>query len=140
MQLTTIRAAVCPSTITKVTRLFNGTLHDVAHELFQNARRAGATRIVVHSGEAMGQPTLTITDDGCGIDDPGSGLTLGQSRWTDAVKVAEDPAGMGVDNCDGGTLVVMDCRYFSVRADAHLHVAPQAPPKNGDLTTIGHVP
>lgn len=106
MQLTTIRAAVCPSTITKVTRLFNGTLHDVAHELFQNARRAGAMRIVVQIGDDDGQATLTIYDDGCGIDDPASVLTLGQSRWTDQIKAAEDPAGMGVFSLAGRRVTI----------------------------------
>ena len=115
MQLTTIRAAVCPATITKVTRLFNGTLQDVAHELFQNARRAGATRIVVHSGTAGDQPTLTVCDDGCGIDDPASVLTLGQSSWTDRVKAAEDPAGMGVFSLAGRRVTI---ESWSPRASA----------------------
>ena len=87
-------------------RLFNGTLQDVAHELFQNARRAGASRIAVHSGASLGQPTLTIYDDGCGIDDPASILTLGQSKWSDSVKAAEDPAGMGVFSLAGRRVTI----------------------------------
>ncbi|MDX3911159.1 MAG: hypothetical protein QHC67_15270 [Sphingobium sp.] len=40
---TTIHSRVDPAAISKVTRLFNNSLHDVLTELFQNARRAGAT-------------------------------------------------------------------------------------------------
>ena len=42
---TTIRPEVGQSLITKVSRLFNGTLGDVLQELFQNARRADARAI-----------------------------------------------------------------------------------------------
>lgn len=36
---TKLRARVSPEAITKVSRIFNGTLDDVFNELFQNARR-----------------------------------------------------------------------------------------------------
>jgi hypothetical protein len=37
-----IRPALGQAPISKVSRLFDGTLSDVLHELFQNGRRAGA--------------------------------------------------------------------------------------------------
>ena len=39
----TIQTAVGQALIGKVSRLFNGSVSDVLHELLQNARRAGAT-------------------------------------------------------------------------------------------------
>ena len=36
--MTTIRATVAAEAIEKVTRLFNGTIDDIANELLQNAR------------------------------------------------------------------------------------------------------
>ena len=44
---TKLRAQVSPQAISKVTRIFNGTLDDIFNELFQNARRAGAMRSFV---------------------------------------------------------------------------------------------
>jgi hypothetical protein len=106
MLLTTITPSVSQSTITKVTRLFNGTLTDVAHELFQNARRAGATRLVIHTATSNGQPTITFYDDGCGIDDPSSIVTLGHSGWDAATCASEDPAGMGVFSLAGRRVTI----------------------------------
>ena len=91
----TIRAAVDRHAISRVTRLFNGTLADVLHELFQNSRRAGATRVEV---ETIGDDTgriLIVRDDGRGIDDPAALLALGRSGWDDTIAASEDPAGMG---------------------------------------------
>ena len=45
MNPTVIRPSVSSKTITKVTRLFNGTIGDILGELLQNSRRAGASRI-----------------------------------------------------------------------------------------------
>jgi hypothetical protein len=56
MTMTKLRARVSPQAITKVTRIFNGTLDDIFNELFQNARRAGAT--------ALPSPPSTL-DDAC---------------------------------------------------------------------------
>src|SRR3546814_7507583 len=91
-----IRPTVGDELITKVSRLFNGTIADVLNELFQNARRAGAGRIEVRVSEHEGSSVLTIADDGRGIDDPASYVTLGRSGWNDAIARREDTAGMGV--------------------------------------------
>ena len=95
MTASTIRARVSPAAIDKVTRIFNGTLGDILGELFQNARRAGATRIVVDSYASEGERMIRIADDGKGVADPQTLLSLGQSEWSEETKLPEDPAGMG---------------------------------------------
>ena len=104
--ITKLRAQVSPHAISKVTRIFNGTLDDIFNELFQNARRAGATRIAVtaeHIGDAC---VITVSDDGVGIADPVDLLSLGQSDWSDECRTREDPAGMGFFSLAGLDTVV----------------------------------
>nr|WP_317893934.1 ATP-binding protein [uncultured Sphingomonas sp.] len=101
-----IATAVAPETITKVTRLFNNTAYDVICELFQNARRAGATGIAVAVIPAPDATYLEIVDDGHGIDDPASIVTLGRSGWSDDTRKAEDPAGMGVFSLAGRDVII----------------------------------
>ena len=104
--ITKLRARVSPEAISKVTRIFNGTLDDIFNELFQNARRAGATRIAVtaeHIGDAC---VITVGDDGVGIADPVNLLSLGQSDWCDECRTREDPAGMGFFSLAGLDTVV----------------------------------
>ena len=101
-----IATAVAPETITKVTRLFNNTAYDVVCELFQNARRAGATLVAVTVITASDAAYLQIVDDGHGIADPASIVTLGRSGWSDDTRRAEDPAGMGVFSLAGRDVIV----------------------------------
>ena len=108
-----IRPSVGEQLITKVSRLFNGTITDVLNELLQNARRAGAQRIDVDLGEHDGKPALLIADDGTGIDDPATFVTLGRSGWSDRIARREDPAGMGVFSLAGKRVTV---RSFSKTA------------------------
>lgn len=61
-------------------------------ELLQNARRAEASRVEVRIDTKHG--TLTVIDDGHGVSDPQSLLTIGKSDWAEAIK-EETPAGMG---------------------------------------------
>ena len=110
-----IRPSVGEQLITKVSRLFNGTITDVLNELFQNARRAGAQRIDVDLGEHEGKDALFIADDGVGIDDPAAFVTLGRSGWSVQIARREDPAGMGVFSLAGKRVTV---RSFSKAADA----------------------
>ena len=91
-----IRARVGNGAIDKVTRLFNAGLSDACVELLQNARRAGATRIVVNTEPLGGATRVTIIDDGAGIADPQILLTFGDSDWKAGIAKAEDPAGMGL--------------------------------------------
>ena len=103
---TKLRARVSPQAISKVTRIFNGTLDDIFNELFQNARRAGATFVAVtteHIGDAC---IITVTDDGVGIADPADLVSLGQSDWSEECRTREDPAGMGFFSLAGLDTVV----------------------------------
>ena len=102
----TIRPEVGQSLITKVSRLFNGTLGDVLLELFQNARRAGARAIHVAVYNLPAGTALSIYDDGCGIEDPANLLTLGTSGWQQDIRAREDPAGMGVFSLAGRDVLV----------------------------------
>lgn len=97
----TIRAVVDPQAITRVTRLFNGTLADAVHELLQNARRAGAARVEVETIRDGASATLVVRDDGCGIEDRAALLALGRSGWNADIAASEDPAGMGVFSLAG---------------------------------------
>jgi hypothetical protein len=66
-------------------------------ELLQNARRAGATSIVIdHDAEAR---TLTVRDNGCGIDDFQKLLTFNESGWDEPTRDAENPFGVGFSKC-----------------------------------------
>ncbi len=60
-----ITASISPQILSKVTRLFNAGLEDIVNELFQNARRAGATQVQVSLTESG---HLRIEDNGCGIE------------------------------------------------------------------------
>lgn len=103
---TRLRARVSPQVISKVTRIFNGTPDDIFNELFQNARRAGATFVSVtteHIGDAC---IITVTDDGAGITDPADLVSLGQSDWSEECRNREDPAGMGFFSLAGLDTVV----------------------------------
>ena len=62
--LTKLRARVSPQAITGGDRIFNGTLDDIFAELFQNARRAGATRVAVTAEHLDDACLITVDDDG----------------------------------------------------------------------------
>lgn len=104
--LTKLRARVSPQAITKVTRIFNGTLDDIFAELFQNARRAGATRVAVTAEHLDDACLITVDDDGAGIADPIDLVSLGQSDWPGECRSREDPAGMGFFSLAGLDTVV----------------------------------
>jgi hypothetical protein len=101
-----IRPAVSAETIGKVTRMFTGNIHDVIAELFQNARRAGSSRIDVSIDESRSPAWAFIRDDGQGIASPEIFVTLGQSGWDTPVRETEDPAGMGVFSLAGKRVTV----------------------------------
>ena len=104
----TIRARVHEGALKRVTRFFASTLTDVFVEALQNARRSGATRVRVTVGAATGHPgngaaespetplTVTVTDDGAGIEDPAVLLSFGENGWSDTLVAREDAAGMGI--------------------------------------------
>jgi hypothetical protein len=78
-ELTSFYPAKGPSLITRVTRLYNGTIADCRMNFCRMPGRAGAGAIGIDVEDIDGVPTLSICDDGCGIDDPHNLLTLGQS-------------------------------------------------------------
>ena len=86
----TIKARVADATIDKVAQFFDAGSTTVLHELFQNARRSGATRVEITEAD---ESAITITDDGHGIPDPQSVLDFGRSEWNGLDH--ENPAGMG---------------------------------------------
>ena len=108
-----IRASVGPTMIEKSTRFFNASFEDIFAELFQNARRAGATSISVDlrdiSSPAYPYGVLVVYDDGCGVADPAALVTLGQSSWPDTTCIAEDPAGMGLFALSSRQIRVSSC-------------------------------
>ena len=62
-------------------------------ELMQNARRAGASKVIIDFDSTL--HTLTVTDNGCGISDFKSLFTVAESGWDDSIKESENPFGMG---------------------------------------------
>ena len=104
----TIRARVHDSALKRVTRFFASTLYDIFTETLQNARRAGATCVRVTVSTSAGQPadcapepsetplTVTVADDGAGIEDPAVLLSFGENGWSDELVTREDAAGMGI--------------------------------------------
>lgn len=65
----------------------------VLGELMQNARRAGASKVNFTFDSE--QATLSVIDDGCGITDYKTLLTVAESGWDDSVQVTESPFGIG---------------------------------------------
>ena len=94
--MATIMANISPRILSKAGRLFSNSLSDIFVELFQNSRRAGATRIEVDLRDIGNERTeITVTDNGVGIDNFASLLCLGDSNWDASTEAKEDPAGMG---------------------------------------------
>jgi Histidine kinase-, DNA gyrase B-, and HSP90-like ATPase len=100
---TTIQAQVSPSTLSKVSRLFNASLTDCLNELLQNARRAGASAVKI---TLLDNHHLVIEDDGIGILAPQTLLTLGESHWSEQTQQQEAPAGMGIFSLANRTVTI----------------------------------
>src|SRR5260370_38492540 len=93
-------------------------------EVLQNARRAGATAIDVFLDEAQaksGECRITVQDDGQGIEDFQSLLTLGASDWSTEIQEREDPAGMGFFSlCRSGVEVHSGFRFVKITPSVFL--------------------
>lgn len=90
-----IRGAVGPKILAKSVELYRQDVSTLLQELFQNARRAGATTIAVEHVRGSDGGSLTVRDDGQGVADFQALLTFGDSRWEERLDVAENAAGMG---------------------------------------------
>ena len=88
----TIQACVNQRLLTKADRFFTGTLNGRIIELLQNARRAGATKVIITNKDGW----VTVKDNGRGISDFAKLLDLGGSGWDEACEKSEDPAGVGI--------------------------------------------
>lgn len=86
-----ITARIEPGAIGKASQLFDTTWSTLFNELFQNARRAGASHVKIMIDENR----IVVSDDGYGIENPEIVLALGGSDWNNA-SASENPAGMGL--------------------------------------------
>ena len=160
----TIRARIHESALKRVTKLYASSLADVFTETLQNARRSGATRVRVTVGTNAGQSalrgsessetvlTVTVTDDGTGIEDPAVLLSFGENGWTDDLVAREDAAGMGIlslahrgcriasrtrtpgGHAGRGWSVDLEPEHFTGRSDAEVRHDDTAPHPSG--TTV----
>ncbi len=82
--------------LSRTPRLFDASLSSILHELIQNARRAGATQIEINETQNPEGATITLSDNGKGIENMENMLDLGGSHWNKDIAASEDPAGMGI--------------------------------------------
>jgi len=121
----TIRARVHEDAISRVTRFFNATTVETLNELFQNARRAGATKVdvTIDGGE------VRVRDNGEGITDPAALLAFGRTGWDSETARREDPAGMGVYSLARRAKVTIRSRPRPVAGTAlpawQVHLTPE---------------
>jgi hypothetical protein len=120
----TITGKVNLALLDKADRLFRNDDEGTLIEVLQNARRAGATTVDVLIEEAQpktGDCTITIQDDGGGIENFQSLLTLGASDWSTAIQETEDPAGMGFFSlCRSGVEVHSGDRFVKISPSVFL--------------------
>lgn len=84
------------SALQQVSSLFESSISEIFGELYQNARRAGATRIdVTCTALDSGDTRVHVSDDGHGIARPELLLSFGESGWDHDGLDGEEPAGMG---------------------------------------------
>ena len=144
----TIRAHVDPTAISRVSRFFDASTTQIIHEMLQNARRAGATSVLVD----VDATRVTITDNGRGIADPAILLAFGTSGWDEAATRNEDPAGMGffslarrdavIDSApapDGEPWrIELQPEHFLGRLDAEVRPGGQPPTPHGTRVSFSH--
>lgn len=91
----TIQARVSDNLLQHATFMFNNRLKDLLIELFQNSRRAAATKIRVTVSETDSGTRLVLHDNGSGVKDFSTLLHLGHSDWSAETLEREHPAGIG---------------------------------------------
>lgn len=107
-----IKAKVNARLLAKAERLFTGTLDGRVIEILQNARRAGATEVVISNSDGV----VTVRDNGSGIEDFAKLVDLGGSGWDAAFEQSEDPAGVGIF-CLAGKNVTIRSRGMRTTID-----------------------
>lgn len=93
-----ITARVHQGILAKADRLFRNDDASLWVELLQNARRAGASQVDVSIHDSEDGPDkciVTVHDNGSGISNFQTLLSLGASGWDGETQTKEDPAGMG---------------------------------------------
>ena len=146
-----IHASIHQDAISRVPDFFNASAQDILNELFQNSRRAGATRIDVTYDHTV----LTITDDGDGVSDPSALLAFGHSDWEPDLAQTEQPAGMGIYSLarqDKVTIrsktatgpaweVTLNTAHFTGQASAPIRTLPDSTPRGTSISfNIKQVP
>ena len=151
----TLRATLHPDALKRVTRMYGATLEDVIGELFQNARRAGATHVtatIAANPDATRDDMpyqLAVEDNGRGIGDPQVLMSFGQNGWDDSLVHAEDAAGMGfaaisryhsqVSSRSRGQTpwtIRLEPRHFLGEAAATVHDLPETPGPTGTRVAV----
>lgn len=151
----TIQARLHPDALKRVTRMYGASLEDVIGELFQNARRAGASHLtatVNANPNAVAENMhyrLTIADNGSGIADPQLLISFGENGWDDSLVQAEDAAGMGFASisryrsqitsrtADGGAWTVkLEPAHFLGEAAAHVEDSETGTGDPGTSVTV----
>ena len=89
----TIHARVAQGAVQRVTSFYDASIASILGEIYQNARRSGASHVRVDIDPV--KMTATVTDDGKGIRNPEDVLSFGRSDWDGTVE-DEHPAGMGL--------------------------------------------
>ena len=89
----TVRARVAQGAVQRVTSFYDASIASILGEVYQNARRSGASQVRVDIDPV--KMTATVTDDGKGIRNPEAVLSFGRSDWEGPVE-DEHPAGMGL--------------------------------------------
>ena len=98
--------SVNPANLVNALRLSFTNSTTVLGELMQNSRRAQATSVEFTFDHQTN--TLTVTDDGCGIESINKLLTVAESGWNADVIAQEHPFGIGFLSA------LYSCRHITV--------------------------
>ena len=93
MQTETVKLTVNAANLVRHLRNAFTSTATVLAELMQNARRAGATSVAFRFDEMT--RTLSVEDNGRGLEDPQAMFSIGESGWDAETMTEERPYGMG---------------------------------------------
>lgn len=101
-----VRLAVNQENLVKNLKFAFSNFSTFLAELIQNSRRAGATKVEL----TLDGKTLTVIDDGCGIEDFQNLFTIAESGWDSQTQSLESPFGMGF------TSALFACKHLKVES------------------------